>query len=100
MGAFDYYLIGVNMIGFLLYLLNMWLYSHTENGQADKFLTLTSLPGGSFGILPAIILFDRKAEKGNMMSRVFVVCVFVIQMVLSYGRTQKERRTFLSALAF
>ena len=31
-----------NGIGFLLYLINMWLYSHTAEGQEDKLLE----PGG------------------------------------------------------
>lgn len=34
------------------------------------------------GIIIAILIIDRKALKGNMMSRVFVACVFVIQLVL------------------
>ena len=70
------------MIGFFLYLLNMFLYSHTVNGQVDAILTIWSLIGGSAGILLAILLFDRKAVKGNMMSRVFVACVFVIQVII------------------
>lgn len=82
MGAFEYYLLIANGIGFLLYLINMWLYSHTAEGQVDKFLTILSLAGGSAGILLAILLFDRKAVKDNMMSRVFIACVFVIQVVI------------------
>ena len=60
----------------------MWLYTYTAEGQVDKFLTITSLAGGSVGILLAILLFDRKAEKGNMMSRVFIACIFVIQVII------------------
>ena len=82
MGTFEYYLLIVNGIGLLLYLINMWLYSHTAEGQVDKFLTILSLAGGSAGILLAILLFDRKAVKDNMMSRVFIACVFVIQVVI------------------
>jgi len=82
MGKFEYYLLIVNVIGFLLYLLNMFLYSHTEKGQVDKLLTLWSLIGGSAGMLLAIVLFDRKAAKENMMSRVFIACVFVIQVII------------------
>ena len=82
MGTFEYYLLIVNGIGFLLYLINMWLYSHTAEGQVDKFLTILSLAGGSAGILLAILLFDRKAVKDNMMSRVFIACVFVILVVI------------------
>ena len=81
-GAFEYYLIGANVVGFFLYLINMWLYSHTSEGQVDKFLTILSLLGGSLGILLAIVIFDGKAVKDNMMSRVFIACVFVIQVII------------------
>ena len=60
----------------------MFLYSHTENAQIDAILTIGALIGGSAGILLAILLFDRKTVKDNMMSRVFIVCVFVIQVII------------------
>lgn len=82
MGALGYYLIIINVIGFILFAVNTWLYSNTAEGQVDKFLTITALLGGSLGILLSILIFDRKAVKGNMMSRVFVACVFVIQVVI------------------
>ena len=82
MGNFECYLIGVNVLGLILYLINMWLYDHTEKSNVDKLLTVVSILGGSAGPLLAILLFDRKSVKQNMMSRVFVVCVFVIQVVL------------------
>ena len=82
MGKFEYYLIGINVVGFILYLINMWLYNHTEKGNVDSLLNIVSLLGGSAGALLAILLFDRKAVKENMMSRVFVLCVFIIQFVL------------------
>lgn len=81
-GIFAKYLIGINIVGFILFAINTWLYSHTEKGQVDLFLTLTALAGGSLGILCGIFLIDRKAEKGNMMSRVFITCIFVIQIIL------------------
>jgi len=81
MGNFECYLIGVNVLGFIMYLINMWLYDHTTERNVDKLLTIVSLLGGSAGPLLAILLFDRKSVKQNMMSRVFVVCVFIIQTV-------------------
>lgn len=82
LGVFEYYLIVVNVIGFVLFAVNTWLYSHTADGQIDVALTITSLLVGSAGILLSILVFDRKAEKGNMMSRVFIACIFVIQIVI------------------
>ena len=78
----DYYLIGVNILGFILYLVNTWLYSHTADKEIDTILTIASIMGASLGIVLAILLFDRKAQKGNMMSRVFVASVLVIQIIL------------------
>lgn len=82
LGLLEYYLIVVNVIGFVLFAVNTWLYSHTTDGQIDVALTIASLLGGSAGILLSILIFDRKAEKGNMMSRVFIACIFVIQIVI------------------
>lgn len=82
LGFFEYYLIIVNIVGFILFAINTWLYSHTDEGQVDAALTVTSLLGGSIGILISILIFDRKAQKGNMMSRVFIACIFVIQIII------------------
>lgn len=82
LGVLEYYLIVVNVIGFVLFAVNTWLYSHTADGQIDVALTITSLLGGASGILLSILIFDRKAEKGNMMPRVFISCIFVIQIVI------------------
>lgn len=81
-GLFEMYIIIISVIGFILYCINTLLYRFTPYGQVDKLLTITSLIGGSLGIIVAILLFDRKNVKENMMSRVFVLCVFIIQLVL------------------
>lgn len=82
LGVLEIYLIGVNILGFILYCINMLLYRFTPHGQIDTALTITSFLGGPLGIIIAILLFDRENEKDNMMSRVFVICMFVIQLVL------------------
>jgi len=82
---FDYYLIAINIIGFILFAVNTSLYTYTEDQQIDTSLTITSLLGGSLGIVLAILIIDRKAKKGNMMSRVFVISVLVIQIVIFFA---------------
>lgn len=96
MGVADKYLIIINVIGFVLYLINMLLYNYTAEANVDKLLTIISLAGGSLGIILAIVLFDRKSVKDNMMSRVFVICVFVIQFVvfLFFKGAHGEQITF------
>lgn len=76
------YLLIINIIGLILYLINNAFYKYTADGQIDILLTIMSLIGGSGGILLAILLFDRKPEKANMMSRIFIACIFVIQCIL------------------
>lgn len=82
LGIFDYYIIIINIIGFIFYIVNVLLYRFTVDKQIDSVLTITSLLGGSLGIIIAILIIDRKPEKGNMMSRVFVICMLVIQIIL------------------
>lgn len=82
MRYFGYYLIAMNVIGFILFAVNTWLYTYTPDGQIDKFLTINCLLGGSVGILLSMLILDRKVQKGNMMSRAFIACVFVIQVII------------------
>lgn len=82
LSPFMTYIVIINIIGFLLYLVNTLLYRFTAEGKIDAVLTIVSLLGGSLGIVLSIMIFDRKAEKGNMMSRVFVSCILVIQIIL------------------
>jgi uncharacterized membrane protein YsdA (DUF1294 family) len=70
------------MAGFFMFLINTLLYRYTAEKQIDTILTITSLLGGSLGIVFSILIFDRKAEKGNMMSRVFIICVLIIQIII------------------
>ena len=76
------YLVIINIAGFILYLVNTLLYRMTVDGQIDAVITVVSLLGGSLGIVISIFIFDRKLEKGNMMSRVFVACILVIQIII------------------
>lgn len=79
---FVYCVIGINVIGFLVFLVNHLLYTFTDELQIDIVVTIVSIMGGSAGIILAMLLFSRAAVKANMMSRVFVACVFVIQLVI------------------
>ena len=81
LSKFEIYLILINVVGFIVYLINMLLYRYSTEGQIDELVTMVAFVGGSGGILLAILIFDRKAEKGNMMSRVFATCIFVIHVI-------------------
>lgn len=96
LGKVEYYLLAINVIGAVVYLINMFLYRHTSNGQIKVIVTITSLLGGSAGMLLMLLFFDRKAVKENMMSRVFVICIFIIQIIilLIYKGHHAEHVTF------
>lgn len=76
------YLLIINIVGFILFGINTLLYTYTEEGQIDAVLTIVALAGGSLGIIISMLLFSKKAVKENMMSRVFVFSVLVIQIVV------------------
>ena len=80
--TFVYYLIIINVLGFLVYFWNYMLRTHTKGKQINALIYLFSLAGGTAGMLAAILLFDRKAVKENMMSRVWIICMLVIQVIL------------------
>jgi hypothetical protein len=83
MNVFEKYLIAINIIGFLMYFINFLLYKYTKSANIDVILTLLALAGGSLGIFAFIVLFDRKSVKDNMMSRVFLICVLIIQIIIA-----------------
>lgn len=60
LGKVEYYLLAINVIGAVVYLINMFLYRHTSNGQIKVIVTITSLLGGSAGMLLMLLFFDRK----------------------------------------
>ena len=74
----------------------MMLYKYRHKRQLDKLITVMSLLGGTLGIIIAILLFDKKMIKENMMSRVFIICIFIIQLILliMVKYTNGEKLTF------
>ena len=60
LGAFEYYLVVINVVGLVAFLINKLLYDHTATGQIDALLTIVSLLGGSAGIIAAILVVDSK----------------------------------------
>ena len=82
LNIFDRYLLIINIIALVIYGIKVLVYKHQTRDWFEKLCMFIVLLGGSAGILLMIILFDRKAVKENMMSRVFTLCMLVIQVVL------------------
>ena len=82
LNIFDRYLLIINIIALVIYGIKVLVYKHQSRDWFEKLCMFIVLLGGSAGILLMIILFDRKAVKENMMSRVFTLCMLVIQAIL------------------
>ena len=82
LNIFDRYLLIINIIALVIYGIKVLVYKHQTRDWFEKLCMFIVLLGGSVGILLMIILFDRKAVKENMMSRVFTLCMLVIQAIL------------------
>ena len=82
LNIFDRYLLIINIIALVIYGIKVLVYKHPTRDWFEKLCMFIVLLGGSAGILLMIILFDRKAVKENMMSRVFTLCMLVIQAIL------------------
>ena len=87
LGKVEYYLLAINVIGAVVYLINMFLYRHTSNGQINVIVTITSLLGGSAGMLLMILFFDRKI-------------VFAIDKVNARAHRSRIRIVTLLGLSF
>ena len=82
LNIFDRYLLIINIIALVIYGIKVLVYKHQTRDWFEKLCMFIVLLGGSAGILLMIILFDRKAVKENMMSRVLTLCMLVIQAIL------------------
>lgn len=85
--CFDYYVIGINFLGFILFAINTWFFRHTHVKVIDSVITIVALLGGCFGIAASVLIFDRNAIKSKhkkeiMMSRVFIFSMLVIQIII------------------
>lgn len=87
LSIFQNYLFIINIIGLVLYLINLLLYRYTADLEIDSLITIVSLLGGSIGILVPLLIFQRKLNKEKesiMMSTFFLYCIIPIQIVLYF----------------
>ena len=82
LGLIEYYFLGINIFGFVLAIISTLLYCYTANGQIDIILTIVATIGGSLGIVREFLLIDRLLAKCVMLSRVYAVCMGVIQLII------------------
>lgn len=82
MQYFWYYLIGINIIGFIVFAIDIALYHNTADKQIDNVVTIVCLLGAAPGIFISMLLFEHVFKKDVMMSRVFLVVCLVIQIIV------------------
>ena len=81
-GIVEIYLLAINVLGFAVGAINSKVRSKKEEGKSDIALAILSILGGAIGTLISVLVFDRKAEKGNMLSRVIMSCLVVIDIIV------------------
>lgn len=81
-GNVEIYLLAINVLGFASGAINSKVRSKKEEGKSDIVLAILSIIGGAVGALISVLFFDRKAEKGNMLSRVIMSCLVVIDIIV------------------
>ena len=80
-GIVEIYLLAINVLGFAVGAINSKIRSNKEEGKSDIVLAILSILGGAIGTLISVLVFDRKAEKGNMLSRVIMSCLVVVDVI-------------------
>ena len=78
----ELYFLIINILAFITSAINSKIPSKKPDGKSDIIVAISSIIGGSIGSLISLLIFDRKAEKGNMLSRVIVSCFVVIQTII------------------
>ena len=80
-GIVEIYLLAINVLGFAVGAINSKVRSKKEEGKSDIALAILSILGGAIGTLISVLVFDRKAEKGNMLSRVIMSCLVDVDVI-------------------
>lgn len=95
--AFQWYIIAINIIAFLLYTIDFQICIHGGDGiKPEVLFSLVTIFGGAFGTLIAEMLWDWKINKVNAQSRIYIVAWFTIQIVffwVLWGPNHKTAKT-------
>ena len=81
MGTIEVYLLIINALGFLVSLVNGSLGKRKGEGRKDILPAVVSILGGALGTSISLLIFDRRAEKSNMLSRVMIASLTVVDIL-------------------
>ena len=81
--VFQWYVIAVNIIAFLVYTIDFQIYAHGGDGiKPEVICNLVTICGGAFGTLVAEELWDRRVNKVNVQSRIYTGIWLIIQIAI------------------
>ena len=100
--AFQWYVIAINVVAFLIYTIDFQIYNHGGDGiKPEVICNIVTICGGAFGTLLAELLWDRKINKINAQSRIYTLVWLVLQVALFWAIWGPNRETVKEhALAF
>ena len=79
--SFQWYVIAINIIAFLVYTIDYQIYKHGGDGIKPEVLcNIVTIFGGAFGTLVAEVLWNRRINKLNAQSRIYTVVCLIIQI--------------------
>lgn len=100
--AFQWYVIAINTIAFLVYTIDYQIYKHGGDGIKPEILcNIVTIFGGAFGTLVAEVLWNRRINKFNAQSRIYTVVCLIIQIAflwVLWGPNHETAKT--QALSF
>lgn len=99
---FQWYVIAINVIAFLVYTIDFQIYNHGGDGiKPEVICNLVTICGGAVGTLIAEILWDRKINKLNAQSRIYTFVWLILQVAFFWAIWGPNRETVKEhALAF
>ncbi|MBR2835964.1 MAG: DUF1294 domain-containing protein [Coriobacteriales bacterium] len=99
---FQWYVIAINIVAFLVYTIDFQIYIHGGDGIKPAVLcNLVTICGGAMGTLAAEVLWDRKINKQNAQSRIYTLVWLILQVAFFWSIWGPNHETVKAhALAF
>jgi len=85
LSIFQWYLIVINIAGFILFSLDRSKYKHTGEGlKPEAICALVTVAGGALGVFLAFLVWDRKFSSHNLLWTIYTIALLIVQVVLFF----------------
>ncbi len=100
--VFQWYIIVINVVAFLVYFIDYQIYKHGGDGiKPEVICNLVTLCGGAIGTLIAEVLCERKVTKLNAQSRIYTMVLLIIQVAFFWALWgPNHERARIQAMSF